>query len=82
MDMTKDEIGKKVMETSQGMASGYVRSISQFQTDAENEANRKCAVAASNTGWFILKSLGFSTEEIEALAAPYRMPELSRCVSE
>lgn len=70
--LDRDELGRKIMETSQTMASGYERAISEFQADTDNDANRKCAVAASNTGWFILQALGFSTEEIKALAAPYR----------
>lgn len=64
--MTKDDyilreqIGRKVMEVSQICSEGYTNAISeQFQTEAEREANRKCAIAASNTGIFILEALGF-----------------------
>jgi replicative DNA helicase len=71
--MTKDEIGRKVMEVSQICSEGYTNAISQqFQTEAEQEANRKCAIAASNTGYFILQSLGFDKDEIASLASAYR----------
>lgn len=66
--MTKDEIGQKIMETSQVLSEGYTSAISEhFSTEAEREASSKCAIAASNTGYFILQALGFSTEEIRAL---------------
>lgn len=70
--MTRDEIGRKVMETSQACSEGYKRGITSFSTEAERDANAKCSIAASNTGWFILQSLGFSTDEIRALADAYR----------
>lgn len=71
--MDRDLVGRKVMEVSQLCADGYTRAISeQFQTEAEREANRKCAIAASNTGHFILEALGFSKEEIRLLRAAYQ----------
>lgn len=67
--MDRDEVGRKVMETSQAVAEGYTRAISeQFQTEPEQDANRKCSIAASNTGYFILQALGFTKPEIQALA--------------
>lgn len=60
------------METSQACSEGYKRGITSFSTEAERDANAKCSIAASNTGWFILQSLGFSTDEIRALADAYR----------
>lgn len=77
--MTKDEyllreaIGRKIMEVSQVCSEGYTNAISeQFQTPAEQDANRKCANAASNTGYFILQALGFDKDEIRTLADAYR----------
>lgn len=70
---TKDEIGRKVMEVSQVCAEGYTRAISEvFQTEAQREASSQCAIAASNIGYFILQSLGFSKEEIRVLRAEYQ----------
>lgn len=70
--MDKDEIGRKVMETSQTMAEGYTRAISEhFMTEAQKTAGHQCAVAASNTGYFILRTLGFEPEEIKALRSAY-----------
>lgn len=70
--MDREEVGRKVMETSQACSEGYTRAISNFQSAAENEASSKCAIAASNTGYFILQSLGFSNEEIRVLRGKYQ----------
>lgn len=70
--MDRDEIGRKVMEISQACSEGYKRAITSFSTDAEKDAGEKCSIAASNTGWFILDSLGFSNEEKRALADAYK----------
>lgn len=70
--MDRGEIGRKIMETSQACCEGYRRNISQFNTAAENEAAEKCAIAASNTGWFILDAMGFSNEEKQALMDKYQ----------
>jgi hypothetical protein len=69
--MDREELGRKVMEASQACAEGYKRGITSFSTDAEKDVNEKCAIAASNTGWFILQSLGFSNEEKRALFDSY-----------
>jgi hypothetical protein len=60
------------METSQQCSEGYKRAITSFSTEAERDANEKCANAASNTGYFILQALGFSKDEIRALADAYK----------
>jgi hypothetical protein len=78
MNMTKDdyllreELGRKIIEVSQICAEGYGNAISQFQTPDEQEANRKCAIAASNTGYFILEALGFDKEEIQHFKKAYQ----------
>jgi hypothetical protein len=70
--MKRYEIGHKVMEVSQACSEGYTRAISeQFQSPAEQDANRKCAIAASNTGYFILQALGFTKDEINILREEY-----------
>lgn len=70
--MNRDEVGRKVMETSQAVSEGYKRNVTSASTDAEKEENEKCAIAASNTGWFILDALGFSNDEKKALSEAYR----------
>ena len=70
--ITREELGLKITETTQVMADGYRLAISQFQTEAEQDSNEKCAIAVSNAGYFILQSLGFSHEEIKALFEGYR----------
>lgn len=57
-----------VYQTSQTMAKGYRDAVNQFSTDAEREIAEKCAAAASNTGFFILEAMGYSTKEMQALA--------------
>ena len=69
--MDREEVGRKVVETSQACSDGYRRNISQFNTESENCAADACAIAASNTGWFILDALGFSNEEKSALVEAY-----------
>ena len=61
------ELGRKIVETSRDHAAGYTRNISQFNTAHENETAERCAGAASNTGWFLLKALGYSEEEMKSL---------------
>lgn len=68
----REKLGRDVMEVSQVMADGYTRAISDLQSQAEQEANSKCAIAASNTGYFILQRLGFSIDEIRILRAAYQ----------
>lgn len=70
--MDRDEVGRKVVETSQACSDGYRRAITSFSTDAEKDVNEKCAIAASNTGWFILDALGFSDDEKRALVDAYQ----------
>lgn len=61
------ETGRKIYETSQSCADGYRRNISADRSSHENEISEQCAVAASNVGYFTLKALGYTNEEIEAL---------------
>jgi hypothetical protein len=68
--LDREELGRKIVEVSRDHAAGYKRNISQFNTAHENDAAEKCAIAASNTGWFLLKALGYSDEEMKALIAP------------
>lgn len=71
--LLREALGRKIMEVSQMCSEGYTNAISeQFQTPAEQEANRKCAIAASNTGVFILGALGFDSDEIRTIADAYR----------
>jgi hypothetical protein len=63
----RDELGRKVMEAAQACAEGYTRGVNEDQ-----DVNKKCAIAASNTGWFILEALGFSNKEKRALFNAYQ----------
>lgn len=66
--MDRDEVGRKIMETTLVMSDGYTKAISKnFMTLAEQEANRKCAIAVNNAAYFILQALGFQKDEIRAL---------------
>lgn len=65
--MDRDELARKIVEVSESCREGYRRNISQFNTAHENETAERCACAASNTGWFLLKALGYSDEEMKAL---------------
>jgi hypothetical protein len=73
MTLDRDEVGRKIVEVCSAMSDRYFDAIStQFQTEAEQEANRKCSIAAFNTGWFILQALGFTDGEARALVESYR----------
>lgn len=69
LEAARWELGLKILETAQSCAEGYRRSMSQFNTASENSESEKCAIAAANTGWFILESLGFSADYIKRLKA-------------
>lgn len=71
--LLREALGRKIMEVSQICSEGYINAISEhFMTPAEQAANAKCAVAASNTGYFILEALGFDKDEIQSIASAYR----------
>lgn len=65
-----DSVARKVYETSQVVAEGYRRNISDLNTPEENRAAEQCSIAASNTGYFILTALGFSSDEIKGMRVP------------
>lgn len=65
--MERDDYARKILEVSEQFAEGYRRGITAFSTDADKDVSEKCAVAASNTGYFICAALGYSHEEILAL---------------
>lgn len=60
------DLGRKIAEISKQCRDGYRRNINQFNTSNENVVAERCAIAAANTGWFILRALEFSDEEIKA----------------
>lgn len=66
-EMIDDAIAQKILETAISVSDGYRRNISTWNTDAENDTSEKCARAASNTGFFILESLGYSSEQIREM---------------
>ena len=68
-DLDRQKVGEVVLETALMLAQGYRDAVTTFDDEARRETSARCAVAAHNTGWFILKALGFSKEEIEKLGA-------------
>jgi hypothetical protein len=64
--LDRDEVGRKIIETSQEVSAGYRRNI-QDGAFSSNEKHDACAIAASNTGYWILQSLGFDQSEIAEL---------------
>jgi hypothetical protein len=75
MMLDREELARKIVEVSRDHADGYRRNISQFNTAHENEVAERCATAASNTGWFLLKALGYSDDEIKVL---YNLTSMQR----
>lgn len=69
MMIDKDEAARMILSVSQACADGYKRNISQSNTEHENDVAEKCAIAASNTGRFLLQALGYSSEEIKSIVA-------------
>lgn len=64
----RDGMARKIAEVSRDHANGYMRALTSFSTEAERDVAAKCAVAASNTGYFLMQSLGYSNEEIRQAA--------------
>lgn len=65
IDAYRDELGRKIAEVARNCADAYKRNISQSNTTHENDVHEKCAIAASNTGWFLLTALGYSNDQIK-----------------
>ncbi len=61
----REALGLKIAEVAQSHAEAYRRNIAQDKTSSENETSEKCACAASNTGFFMLSALGYSTDDIK-----------------
>lgn len=68
--LEREAVCRMIYETSQACADGYRRNISDINTDEQNRTAEQCAIAASNTGYFTLHSLGFSPEEIRGMRTP------------
>lgn len=60
-------LGVRIIRVSREHADGYRRGITQFNTAHENEVAERCANAASNTAWFLLKDLGYKDDEIKRM---------------
>ncbi len=65
----REAFARKLVGIAQDCAAGYRRNISQFNTANENTSAEHCAIAASNTGYFILMGLGYSHDDIKRFAA-------------
>jgi hypothetical protein len=71
--LDREEVGRKIVETSQICSEGYMRSFaSHFRTHEDRARDSAAATAASNTGVFILEAIGFSKEEVRSLLAQFR----------
>jgi hypothetical protein len=64
--LDREALGRKIVQVASDHAAGYERNISDSNTERENDTAKKCAIAASNTGYFLLKALGYSEEEIKS----------------
>ena len=64
-DLSRDELGLKIYEIASNHADGYRRAVTNFSADIEKETSEKCACAASNTGYFILKALGYTKDDMD-----------------
>lgn len=62
-EMTKEDIVRVIVETTQNAADGYRRSHCEHCHDG--------AIASSNTGYFILTAFGFSGDEIREMFAEH-----------
>lgn len=60
------QLGWRIFEISQAQRRGYLSAPNQFSTPFQEAQAEAAATAASNTGWFILKSLGYSQDELAA----------------
>lgn len=65
----REALGQKIVEVCKDHAAGYRRGKSQFNTAGENEVLERCACAASNSAFFVLSALGYSTDDINRFAA-------------
>lgn len=65
----RSAVGRKVLETSRVIAQGYRDPLPPVAADFDPVKAEACAIAANNTGYFILQTLGFSHDEIRALTA-------------
>jgi hypothetical protein len=63
--LNREELGLKIYEVARDVAEGYNRNVSQHNTVPENDTAEKCAVAASNTGFFILTALGYTKTDLD-----------------
>lgn len=57
-------LAQRIIGVALDQAESYRRAISNFSSEEQKDRAEKCARAASNTGWFILKELGYSDDEI------------------
>ena len=64
MDPRFEEAAKIVKRVSENCASAYRRKDGKDYAVAEDQRLEDCAVACSNTGYFILSALGLSHKEI------------------
>jgi hypothetical protein len=70
----RDEIARKVIETTQIMADGYRNGVTQWSEQEARDKAEACATAVSNAGVFILREFGFSMDEIKDRVVSYRQP--------
>lgn len=62
--MEREEVARMVLTVAQQCAAGYRRNATSFDPPEAHDVAEKCAIAASNTGYFILIAMGFLPKEI------------------
>lgn len=62
-----DEEAKAILRIAASHANSFKRAINEYSTDQEKHLHEQCAMAASNTAWFILSGLAYTPEEIKKL---------------
>lgn len=62
----RTEFAELVLKTALAHADGYRRAVSQFDEYAPQA--EACACAVSNTGYMILRAMGYSGDEVRAMA--------------
>lgn len=72
-----DEEATKILQVAADFAEGHRRAKSDMfghGAVSENECHERCAIAASNTAWYILSAFGYSTEDMRRLRANGQQP--------
>lgn len=64
-ELNREQLGMKIYEVARNHADAYERALTSFSTEQEKDVAKKCACAASNTGYFLLQALGYEKSEMD-----------------